>query len=68
MGANYHGTSTFRCYNGCQPGGECPGHTIKVWSKHGAYYVDVDGQNNVQLPWDISFIDAVIEAMTKENT
>ncbi len=68
MSAEYHGTTTFRCYDDCEQRG-CPSHHIRVVSKHGGYYVEyldaggkpITGQR--QDLGDIGLIDAVTRVL-----
>ena len=64
MSACYHGYTRFTCYDDCVQSG-CPGHDIRLVSKHGAYYVEwlKDGTHEVtertDLPGGIGLINAV---------
>lgn len=59
MGANYHGTIKWKCYNDCQQEG-CPGHEATLASKHGAYYLLMNGRDSEITP-DIGLMDAIAE-------
>lgn len=69
MGASYHGYFTWHCYNDCRQEG-CPGHRGRLVSKHGGYYIERLGDDNVVLGrtdlGDISMLDAAMHAW-KQN-
>ena len=74
MGANYHGIGTYRCYHDCRMEG-CPGHRIRLGSKHGGYYVEwlneegqLLGNNGGRMDiGDIGLIDAVAGILNGES-
>lgn len=69
MSASYHGYFDYQCYNECLQTG-CPGHHGRLVSKHGGYYVETLGPDNVVLHridlGDIGMMDAVF-ALYKRN-
>jgi hypothetical protein len=48
VGANFHGVGTYHCYHDCRMEG-CPGHRIRVGSKHGGYFVEYLNEENQPL-------------------
>lgn len=46
MSATYYGPTTTTCYNDCRQEG-CPGHTVRLVSKHGGIWVE----ENIKGEW-----------------
>lgn len=72
MSAVYHGYTNYTCYDDCIQAG-CPGHDIRLVSKHGSYYVEfVKGPNHevtdrIDLPGGIGLINAVRKILNHES-
>lgn len=72
MGADILGRATYECFHGCRLGGDCPGHELELWTKHGVYYVLVrvvgGEQTRVNLPGDVATIDAIAGILNQEKS
>lgn len=68
MGADRKSHGTYRCWHGCQIGGECPGHTWELWYREGSYYISIDGRPYREgFSIDAPLLDAVVTALKRET-